>query len=219
MKMFRTSDFYVPRTDISSNPLTDFTPFDPYINNPLSEPSNKWEAAFGQTNNYLINKKDETYKMNYTPGSIGINIPQVLVAGIEDAMITKGNIKNALIASASVGISNLLPSYGPTGMWSGGTEKYIAEPIIAGLLYSFGSQYVRSGEKEGSFVKRFGKGFILGASSAAIGGQLVGSSLANFKPANTYSSVGGLRQQANTLGPLPDRPAAVNVSYPSFVVS
>lgn len=217
--MFRTSDFYVPKPETSSNPLTDFTPFDPYQDNPLAEPSDKWGAAFGRSKNYLINKKDEPYKMNYTPGSIGINIPQVLVAGIEDALITKGNIKNALVASASVGISNLLPSYGPTGMWSSGTEKYIAEPIIAGLLYSFGSQYMRSGEKEGSFVKRFGKGFIIGASSAAIGGQLVGSTLATRQPYSQYSSRGGLRQTQNIDTGTQTIPAVITTPMPSFIVS
>ena len=206
--MFRTSDFYVPRTDMS-----EYKPMFGPEYKPMFGPDNR-------TNNYLINKKDQPYKMNYTANSIGINIPQVLVAGIEDALITKGNIKNALIASASVGVSNLLPSYGPTGMWSSGTEKYIAEPIIAGLLYSFGSQYMRSGDKEGSFVKRFGKGFIIGASSAAIGGQLVGSTFANYKPMSTYSSgPGGLRQVGVASVEATSVPPAVTASYPSFIVS
>lgn len=196
--------------------------YDLYYYSPLLDSSlYSVEPNYGKPKtNYLINKNINTPKMNYTPNSIGINIPQMLVAGLEDAAITKGNMKNALVASVSVGVSNLLPSYGPTGMWSSGTEKYIAEPIIAGLLYSFGSQYLKTGDKEGSFIKRFGKGFIIGASSAAIGGQLVGSTFANYKPMSTYSSgPGGLRQVGVASVEAASLQPAVTTSYPSFVVS
>jgi hypothetical protein len=151
--------------------------------------------------------------MSYIPGSMGINIPQVLVAGVEDAMISKGNMKNALVAGAAVGISNLLPT-AVDGMWSSGQEKYLAEPIIAGILYAIGTKYIKVGDKEGSMIKRFGKGFIIGASSAAVAGQLVGYTLANTAPKSVYtSSPGGLRGITQAGG------SNVNSAVKPFVVA
>lgn len=149
--------------------------------------------------------------MSYISSSIGINVPQIIVAGIEDAIISKGNVKDSLLAGASVGVSNLLPAYGPAGMWGSGAEKYVAEPIVAGLLYALGSKYMKVGEKEGSFMKKFGKGFIIGASSAAVSGQVLSGTMATARVPSQYTTnAGGLRNTTT----LP-----VSSTTASFVVS
>lgn len=141
---------------------------------------------------------------DYIIGSVGINVPQVVVAGLEEAVLSNMNMKNSLLMAASVGVSNLLPTY-TDGKWSSSTEKYIAEPLLAGLLYTLGTKYVTSsGEKEKSMAKKFAKGFIVGASSAAVSGALYSSTLANKPVPSMYStkqavdkSYGGLRSAAN----------------------
>lgn len=158
-----------------------------------------------------VPKSTMSYMSNTVVGSIGVNIPQVIVASIEDAAVTRGNMKSALVAAGSVGLSNLLPSYS-SGMWGSGTEKYIAEPIIAGILYSLGSRYVGGADKEGSMLKKFSKGFIIGASSAAVAGPLVSLAAPSRVPSQ-YSSTSGLRAGAGTAS------ATIPVSYPSLVVS
>jgi hypothetical protein len=163
------------------------------------------------TNNVNPTKSTMSYMSNTVVGSIGVNIPQVNIASIEDAAVTRGNMKSALVAAGSVGLSNLLPSYS-SGMWGSGTEKYIAEPIIAGILYSLGSRYVGGADKEGSMIKKFSKGFIIGASSAAVAGPLVSLAAPSRVPSQ-YSATSGLRKGAGT------STATIPVSYPSLVVS
>lgn len=163
------------------------------------------------TSNVTQPKSTMNYLDKTVVGSIGINIPQIIVASVEDAAVTRGNMKSALVAAGSVGLSNLLPSYS-SGMWGSGTEKYIAEPIIAGILYSIGSKYVGGADKEGSMLKKFSKGFVIGASSAAVAGSLVSYTTGSRVPSQ-YSSVNGLRKGAGTAS------ATVPVSYPSVVVS
>ena len=156
--------------------------------------------------------------MSYISGSMGINIPQILVAGVEDAMISKGNMKDALVAGAAVGLSNLLPSV-DEGMWTSGQEKYLAEPIIAGILYALGTKFIKVGEKEGSLIKKFGKGFIIGASSAAVAGQLVGYSYttSTVKPMSIYNS--GKGQLRGNIADGADAKPVVDTAFRSFVVS
>lgn len=135
---------------------------------------------------------------NYVDNSVGINIPQVVVATIEEAALSNMNMKNSLLMGASVGLSNLVPSYSE-GKWGSATEKYIAEPIIAGLLYTLGTNFVTSsGEKERSFLKKFSKGFIVGASSAAVAGALYSSTMADVRAQSIYSArEPGLRSKVN----------------------
>lgn len=161
---------------------------------------------------YVIIPKTSMSYSSFVKGSVGINIPQLIVASIEDAAITKGNMKSALVAAGSVGLSNLVPSY-TTGMWGSGTEKYLVEPIIAGILYAIGSNYIKSADKEGSMIKKFSKGFIIGASSAAVAGSIMSSTVANTRAPSQYSPSSGLRAGAGTTS------ANVPTSYPSVVVA
>lgn len=139
---------------------------------------------------------------------MGINIPQILVSGIENLAYTKGNIYDSLTMSASVGVSNLLPSYS-NSMWSSSTEKYLAEPILAGILYAAGSKYML--ESKSTLMKSFVKGFVIGSSSAAVTGTLL-SSTATVRPKSVYS---GLREAAGT----PAANVQIAQSYPSIIVS
>jgi hypothetical protein len=177
---------------------------------PKSPKDTKEEIIYLISNDYVSSTKT----MSIVTGSVGINIPQVLVACVEDAAITKGNFKNALIAGASVGVSNLVPAYySAAGMWGSGTEKYLVEPIVAGILYSIGAGYMSSAEKEGSMLKRFSKGFIIGASSAAVAGSVMSSTITTSRVPSQYSSGSGLRSGAGTSS------AKVPTSYPNIVVA
>ncbi len=93
--------------------------------------------------------------------SSGINIPQAITAGIESFLISK-NSSDSLTMAGAVAASNLLPK---GSYYKDDTEKYILEPIIAGILYA-GVGY--SMGKKGDLMKNFGKGFLVGSSSAVI---------------------------------------------------
>lgn len=150
--------------------------------------------------------------MSITANSIGINIPQVIVAGIENAVISRGNMKHSLLMAGSVGASNLVPSYA-TGMWGSSSEKYLAEPLVAGLIYALGSKYIVSGDdKEGSFLKRVAKGFVVGASSAAVSGAAVGVTLAPARISSQFQSAAPGLRSANA-------PVSTSSVAAPFVVS
>lgn len=143
-----------------------------------------------------------------TNASMGINIPQLLVAGIENLAYSNGNMYDSLTMAGSVGISNLLPSYSTT-MWNSATEKYIAEPILAGALYAAGSKYMLN--TKSSLLKSFTKGFIIGSSSAAVAGTLL-SGTAKERPRSIYN---GLRVDAGK----PESNVPLAKSYPNIIVS
>lgn len=97
------------------------------------------------------------------PGSVGINIPQVVIAGVESMLVQK-DMKDAAFVAAAVGISNLIPM---TDYFteSARSEKYLVEPVAAGLLYA-AARYMYG--KKGTMLKDFGKGFLIGSSSAVL---------------------------------------------------
>lgn len=120
---------------------------------------------------------------------MGINIPQAIVAGVENAALSKGKMKHSALMAASVGLSGLVPAY--TGSYTESTEKYLVEPIVAGILYAIGNSYIIAGEKNQGMMKSFVKGFVIGASSAGVTGALLSS---QYGPVNSlYSPQGGLR--------------------------
>lgn len=146
--------------------------------------------------------------MSLSSISSGINIPQALVAGIENAALSKGKLKHSALMAASVGVSNLVPAY--TGTYSESTEKYLIEPVVAGILYAAGNSFLVAGEKNQGLMKSFVKGFLIGSSSAAVAGSLYGSTMTKVVPQSNYSTVEpGLRAPVNT---------AAN-SFPRFTVS
>lgn len=151
---------------------------------------------------------------SYVKGSSGgINVPQMLIAGLEDLALTGGDYTSAGIMAASVGISSLIPQY--SDYYSSAYEKYIIESAANAILYSLGSYMMGSKEK---MIKKAARGFVIGSSSAAVAGALVSSALvktipaAGDKPAITtraasiYSANTGLRSDS------------VSVNYPSFTV-
>lgn len=142
------------------------------------------------------NKTYSSNYSNYVSGSVGFNVPQILVAGIE-ASLMGSSMKNAAIVAGAVGVSNLLPAYSGTANWGSSTEKYIAEPILAGVLYSV-SGYLIKGDKQKSLLKKFMKGFLIGSSSAAVSGGLYGATMATTRVPSMYSARNdGLRGAVN----------------------
>ena len=159
-------------------------------------PGDTWPAYLAGSQGLGIDMDDKSYVRN----SMGVNVPQVIVAGIENAIASKGNMKNSLLMAGAVGVSNLLPAYGPAGMWGSNAEKYLAEPVVAGILYAAGTKFITSsGAKEGSSVlAKFAKGFVIGASSAAVGGAIVSTTIAPVRIQSQYSAgARGLRGQSN----------------------
>lgn len=183
---------------------------DYFFNKDVTKESTESEEIINLfSNNYVSNQKN----MSIVKGSVGVNIPQVVVACVEDIAISKGSMKNALVAGLSVGVSNLVPAYTSTGMWGSGAEKYLVEPLVAGIIYSIGSKYMKSAEKEGSMLKRFSKGFVIGASSAAISGAIMSTTIATARVPSQYSTTSGLRQNAGNAN------AKVPTSMPNIVVA
>lgn len=95
--------------------------------------------------------------------SVGINIPQTLIALLEGYLIT-GNSKKTLLYGISVALSNLAPGTYLSNYPSG--EKYIIEPVIAGVLAALGANLMKI--EKSSNLKYFSNGFIIGSSSAAV---------------------------------------------------
>jgi len=163
--------------------------------------------------------------MSLSSISSGINIPQALVAGIENAALSKGKLKHSALMAASVGVSNLVPAY--TGTYSESTEKYLIEPIVAGILYAAGNSFLVAGEKNQGMMKSFVKGFLIGSSSAAVAGSIYGSTMALQYPNSLYSTTApGLRSDVITTAAVMEgtkvaTPAVYtsNVAYPRFAVS
>lgn len=177
-----------------------------FSGSPTATPSATRSASASSAAGSILNSLNSAN--SYTPGSVGINIPQVLVAGVE-ASLMGSNMKNAAIIAGSVGLSNLLPSYPQSMYWGSASCKFLVEPAIAGILYSLSGKLISSGEKEKSMLKKFVKGFLIGSSSAAVGGALYGATMANSRVPSMYSATGaGLR------GPI-NKPA----NYPQFIVS
>lgn len=128
--------------------------------------------------------------MNYSSYSMGVNIPQAIVAGVENAALSKGKMKHSALMAASVGLSGLVPAY--TGSYTESTEKYLVEPVVAGILYAIGNSYIIAGEKNQGMMKSFVKGFVIGASSAGVTGALWATQAAT--PVNSlYSSAGAAK--------------------------
>jgi len=94
--------------------------------------------------------------------SSGINIPQVVLALVEGYAVSE-SMKKSLIYGVSVGLSNLMP--GDKIVSTSAGEKYVAEPVVAGLLSALGAYMLKT---EGSKVKYFTNGFLIGSSSAAV---------------------------------------------------
>lgn len=90
----------------------------------------------------------------------GINIPQILLAIVEGFVVTD-SLKKSLIIGASVGLSNFVTT---NIVYSTG-EKYVVEPAVAGVLNALGVSLTL---KDGSALKNFGIGFVVGGSSAGI---------------------------------------------------
>lgn len=103
--------------------------------------------------------------------SMGINLPQIAVAGLESLAVTK-NMTDAAFMTASVGVSNIVPS-SIYGYGNDGIEKYIAEPLIAGGLYTLTKYF--DGSKQENKLKNFGKAFLVGCSSAVLAVELMGN--------------------------------------------
>lgn len=147
---------------------------------------------------------DKATYSDYVEGSVGINIPQIIVAGIEAAGLG-ANMKDAAILAGCVGISNLLPAYGASKAWGSASEKYIAEPLLAGALFTAASAFMKSDK---NLVKAFAKSVIIGSSSAGIAGALYSATMAKERVPSMYSYRGaGLRGTVNA------------PSYPQVVVS
>lgn len=108
--------------------------------------------------------QQELSKVDYSKDTSGINIPQMLVAGIENALLTGGNLKDSLYVAASVGVSNLIPTMEKDG--NPQMEKVIVEPIAAGVLYAAVKSFMASKDK--NLLKSFIKGFLVGSSSNAL---------------------------------------------------
>lgn len=100
-----------------------------------------------------------------------IDFTQVLVAGVETVAVNRmKNYKDVAILTGAVAVSNLVPASYGMGM----SEKYILEPLVAGALYT-GIKYMTT--KKGGYTtnqagKKFIKGFLIGATSAGIAGQI-----------------------------------------------
>lgn len=159
--------------------------------------------------------------MSYSTNSLGINIPQMIVAGVENAALSKGKLKHSALMAASVGVSNLVPDY--IGTYSDSTEKYLLEPIVAGALYAAGNSFLIAGEKNQGMLKSFVKGFLIGSSSAAVAGSIYGSTMASVAPSSIYT---GLRSEIVTTAAVTKDGTVVtpavygsNVAYPRFTVS
>lgn len=123
---------------------------------------------------------------SYTANSVGINIPQAIIAGIESAAMGS-SMKNSALMAVSVGVSNLVPAYANDGSWGSGTEKYIVEPIVSGILYTIASHFVSKGEKD-KMLKKFVQGFIVGSSSAAVSGSLYSATMAQSRVPTMYTA-------------------------------
>lgn len=120
------------------------------------------------TNKKYTNKKLDyaDYEALYMSGaatkSRGINVTQLVIAGLED-YILHGDMKSALIMAGSVGVSNLVSGNGPL-IYNAVVEKFVAEPVVAGALNALAGNYM--GRKNP--MKRFTEGFIIGSSSAGL---------------------------------------------------
>jgi len=133
-------------------------------------PSSSQAPSKNNANKKYVDKKLDyaDYEALYMTGagtkSRGINITQLVIAGIED-FILHGDMKSALIMAGSVGLSNLVAS-GPNEYFfkSALVEKFVAEPVVAGALNALAGNYM--GRKNP--MKRFTEGFIIGSSSAGL---------------------------------------------------
>lgn len=103
--------------------------------------------------------------------SMGINLPQTVVAGLESLVVTK-NMKDAAYMTGSVALSNIAPS-SIYGYGDATIEKYIAEPVIAGGIYTMARYF--AGDKKENKMKNFGKAFLVGCSSAVLAVELIGA--------------------------------------------
>lgn len=103
--------------------------------------------------------------------SVGVNIPQTILAGLE-AYVVHGDVKKALIYGGSVGLSNLIASGANNFITNDRVEKYVAEPIAAGLIADLGFSFM---EKKHNYYRIFGEGFMYGASSAVVSNTVLNS--------------------------------------------
>jgi len=101
----------------------------------------------------------------------GINVPQILLAGVEGYILTEQGNK-ALLYAVAVAISNLLP--GTLIPMSAAGEKYIVEPAAAGIVSLVGNHFMSKNDR---YMKTFAQGFLIGSSSAAVYGALLARNL------------------------------------------
>lgn len=135
---------------------------------PTQSPSPSPTGSIKPTNKKLSEEdiKKSNKILNYA--SSGVNITQVIIATIENGIITQ-KITDSLYMGGAVALSNFLPAINNDPS----AEKLVYEPILAGVLYAAGNYLMN---KKGNILKNFGKGLIIGSSSSA----LANSGLASY---------------------------------------
>ena len=150
--------------------------------------------------------------------SIGISLPQLGVSLVESLALT-GNMQESLLISGAVSLSNLVPNMDYLKQYNL-SEKYVLEPIVAGIIYSAGSEMMAG---KSDMLKNFVKGFIIGSSSAAVSQDVISvlyptpvaqpRVITQRKISSTYKKVDGERDSSKPLLPNP------LITRPNLVIS